>query len=211
MFYSKCFQCFTLQNICRKRKWNCFMYRFAKSRKPWAHVLVNKAVTWFTSIISECYTASDQVLLHSTSFTSSFTLSLTYIQYKAFTVQRLTETYLSHRQTFVNVNKMFFVEMERIQNHVLNCLFFFISSQIYFVSTSHFLITATRAYSISLLCLITVCIHLPFFKIYSNFVYFCPNVQIICPFFNIPSGFFWKIALTPLLSRKGPDYLKMWL
>ena len=211
MFYSKCFQCFTLQNICRKRKWNCFMYRFAKSRKPWAHVLVNKAVTWFTSIISECYTASDQILLHSTSFTSSFTLSLTYIQYKAFTVQRLTETYLSHRQTFVNVNKMFFVEMERIQNHVLNCLFFFISSQIYFVSTSHFLITATRAYSISLLCLITVCIHLPFFKIYSNFVYFCPNVQIICPFFNIPSGFFWKIALTPLLSRKGPDYLKMWL
>lgn len=211
MFYSKCFQCFTLQNICRKRKWNCFMYRFAKSRKPWAHVLVNKAVTWFTSIISECYTASDQVLLHSTSFTSSFTLSLTYIQYKAFTVQRLTETYLSHRQTFVNVNKMFFVEMERIQNHVLNCLFFFISSQIYFVSTSHFLITATRAYSISLLCSITVCIHLPFFKIYSNFVYFCPNVQIICPFFNIPSGLFWKIALTPLLSRKGPDYLKMWL
>ena len=211
MFYSKCFQCFTLQNICRKRKWNCFMYRFAKSRKPWVHVLVNKAVTWFTSIISECYTASDQVLLHSTSFTSSFTLSLTYIQYKAFTVQRLTETYLSHRQTFVNVNKMFFVEMERIQNHVLNCLFFFISSQIYFVSTSHFLITATRAYSISLLCSITVCIHLPFFKIYSNFVYFCPNVQIICPFFNIPSGFFWKIALTPLLSRKGPDYLKMWL
>ena len=211
MFYSKCFQCFTLQNICRKRKWNCFMYRFAKSRKPWAHVLVNKAVTWFTSIISECYTASDQVLLHSTSFTSSFTLSLTYIQYKAFTVQRLTETYLSHRQTFVNVNKMFFVEMERIQNHVLNCLFFFISSQIYFVSTSHFLITATRAYSISLLCSITVCIHLPFFKIYSNFVYFCPNVQIICPFFNIPSSFFWKIALTPLLSRKGPDYLKMWL
>ena len=211
MFYSKCFQCFTLQNICRKRKWNCFMYRFAKSRKPWAHVLVNKAVTWFTSIISECYTASDQILLHSTSFTSSFTLSLTYIQYKAFTVQRLTETYLSHRQTFVNVNKMFFVEMERIQNHVLNCLLFFISSQIYFVSTSHFLITATRAYSISLLCSITVCIHLPFFKIYSNFVYFCPNVQIICPFFNIPSGFFWKIALTPLLSRKGPDYLKMWL
>ena len=169
------------------------MYRFAKSRKPWPLVLVNKAVTWFTSIISECYTASDQVLLHSTSFTSSFTLSLTYSQYKAFMVQRLTETYLSYRQTFVNVNKMFFVEMERIQNHVLNCLFFFISSQIYFVSTSHFLITATRAYSISLLRSITVCIHLPFFKMYSNFVYFCPNFQIICPFSTFPRAFSEKL------------------
>ena len=41
---------------------------------------------------------------------------------------------------------------------------------------------------------------LPFFKILSKFVYFCPNFQIFCPF--LP--FFLKIACMPVLSRIGP-------
>ena len=39
-----------------------------------------------------------------------------------------------------------------------------------------------RAYSSSLLRAIIACNHLPFFKIFSNFVHFCPNFQIFCPF-----------------------------
>ena len=48
--------------------------------------------------------------------------------------------------------------------------------------------------------------HLPFFKIFSNFLYFCPNFQIFCPFltfFCLFLPFFWKIARKPLLSRIG--------
>ena len=50
--------------------------------------------------------------------------------------------------------------------------------------------------------------HLPFFKIFSNFVHFCPNFQICCsflPLFNIVFPFFRKIGRMPLLSRIGPD------
>ena len=45
-----------------------------------------------------------------------------------------------------------------------------------------------RAFSSSLLRVIIVSNHLPFYKILSNFVHFCPNLQIFCPsllFFNI--------------------------
>ena len=38
-------------------------------------------------------------------------------------------------------------------------------------------------YSSSLVPSITACNHLPFFKMFSNFVHFCPNFQIFCPFF----------------------------
>ena len=41
---------------------------------------------------------------------------------------------------------------------------------------------SVRAYCSSLLCAIIARIHLPFFKIFSNFVRFCPNFQICCPF-----------------------------
>ena len=44
-----------------------------------------------------------------------------------------------------------------------------------------------RAFSSSLLHVIITCNHLPFFKIFSNFVYICPNFQIFClspPFFT---------------------------
>ena len=44
---------------------------------------------------------------------------------------------------------------------------------------------------------------LPFLKIFSNFVHFCPNFQIFCPF--LP--FFWKIARIPILSRIDSEYL----
>ena len=52
-------------------------------------------------------------------------------------------------------------------------------------------------------------VKLPFFKVFSNFVHFCPYFQIFCPF--LP--FFWKIVLMPLLSRISLaiiDYT-MWL
>ena len=62
----------------------------------------------------------------------------------------------------------------------------------------------TRVYSSSLLCSIVGRNRLPFFKIYSNFVHFCPNSQMFCPFFNISVLFFWKITPTPLLFRMGP-------
>ena len=42
-----------------------------------------------------------------------------------------------------------------------------------------------RAYSSGLLRAIIACNHLPFFKIFSNFVHFCPNFQIFSPFFAL--------------------------
>ena len=42
---------------------------------------------------------------------------------------------------------------------------------------------------------------LPFFKIFSIFVHFCPNFQIFCPFLLFFKQFF---SIFPLLSRKGP-------
>ena len=39
-----------------------------------------------------------------------------------------------------------------------------------------------RAYSSSLLRAIITCNPLLFFKIFSKFVYFCPNFEIFCPF-----------------------------
>ena len=39
-----------------------------------------------------------------------------------------------------------------------------------------------KAYSSSLLHMIIACNHLPLFKIFSNFIHFCPNFQIFSPF-----------------------------
>ena len=47
-------------------------------------------------------------------------------------------------------------------------------------------------------------IHLPFFKMLSNFVHFCPNFQIFCPFFPIFCPFSEKLHM-PLLSRIGHE------
>ena len=47
-----------------------------------------------------------------------------------------------------------------------------------------------RAYSSSLLRAIIARNHLPFFKIFSNFVHFCPNLQIFCPFLPFFCSFF---------------------
>ena len=61
---------------------------------------------------------------------------------------------------------------------------------------------------------IIACSYLPFFKIISNFVYFCATFQLCCLFltFFLPFFFFFffllffcKIAHMPLLSRIGPD------
>ena len=62
-----------------------------------------------------------------------------------------------------------------------------------------------RVFPSNLLCAIMARNHLPFFKLFSSFVHFCPNFQIFCsflPFFFL--SFFWKIACIPLLSRIGP-------
>ena len=77
-------------------------------------------------------------------------------------------------------------------------------------------VSVNRTYSSSLLHAIIACNHLPLFKIFSNFVHFCPDSQIFCPFFPVEHflsffcPFFWKIARMPLLSRIGPvKQLKM--
>ena len=65
-----------------------------------------------------------------------------------------------------------------------------------------------RAFSNSLFRAIITHNHMPFFKIFYNFVHFCPNFQIFCPFWpflNIFLLFFCKIACAPLLCRIGPD------
>ena len=61
-----------------------------------------------------------------------------------------------------------------------------------------------RAYSSCFMHAIVACMRLPFFKLLSNFVHFCPNFQIFCPFHSF-LPFFWKITLMSLLSRIGPD------
>ena len=47
-----------------------------------------------------------------------------------------------------------------------------------------------RAFSSSLRRAIVACNHLPFFKIFSNFVHFCKKFSNILPFFNIFLSFF---------------------
>ena len=55
-----------------------------------------------------------------------------------------------------------------------------------------------RAYSSCFMHVIVACMRLPFFKIFSNFVHFCPNFQIFCSFFT----FFLKNCMHAL-SRIG--------
>ena len=49
-----------------------------------------------------------------------------------------------------------------------------------------------RAFSSSLLRAIVTRNHLPFFKIFSNLVHFCPNFQIFCPFLTFFCLFYGK-------------------
>ena len=60
-----------------------------------------------------------------------------------------------------------------------------------------------RAFSSSLLCAIVAHNHLPFFKIFSNIVHFCPNFQIFFLFLTFFLPFFWKITCMLLISRIG--------
>ena len=75
---------------------------------------------------------------------------------------------------------------------------------LYFILFFVILKLLRRAYSSSLLRVIIACNHLPFLKIFSNFVYFFSKFSSILPFFNILLPFFWKMAPMPLLSRIGP-------
>ena len=67
-----------------------------------------------------------------------------------------------------------------------------------------------RAFSSSLLHAIISHNHLPFFKIFSNFVHFCWNFRILYSFMPLLTfvypvlSFSWKILCMSLLSRKGP-------
>ena len=53
---------------------------------------------------------------------------------------------------------------------------------LYFILFFVILKLLRRAYSSSLLRVIIACNHLPFLKIFSNFVYFYQNFQVFCPF-----------------------------
>ena len=78
----------------------------------------------------------------------------------------------------------------------------------------HQMMTVIRALSSSLLRAIITRNHVPFFKIFSNFVHFWANFQIFCSFFDLFKHFFpffWKIAPMPLLSRIGPDDINYYL
>ena len=68
-----------------------------------------------------------------------------------------------------------------------------------------YILFTSRAYSSCFMHAIVARLRLAFFKVFLNFVHFCPNFQIFCPF--LP--FFWKIARMPLLSRIGPDIFDM--
>ena len=72
----------------------------------------------------------------------------------------------------------------------------------YLIFTMYYIVIGitSRAYSNSSLCAIITCNHQPFFKIFLNFVHFCPNFQIFHPFFS-------KIAPKSLLSRIGPNII----
>ena len=58
---------------------------------------------------------------------------------------------------------------------------------------------ACRAYSSCFMDAIGACMRLPFFKIFSNFIHFCPNFQIFSPFFP----FFWTLAWLENSSAEG--------
>ena len=61
-----------------------------------------------------------------------------------------------------------------------------------------------RAHSSSVLHALIAHNQLPFFKIFSNFVHFCPNFQMFCPFSTFICPFSEKWLPMPLLSRIGP-------
>ena len=99
-----------------------------------------------------------------------------------------------------------------------------ISNLIFSWQTFHlpFALSLVRDFSSNLLHAIILCNHLPFFKVFSNFVHFCPNFQIFCPFcpfwtfFRPFLPFFWKISCMPLLSRIGTvdrnkPLFKLWI
>ena len=55
-----------------------------------------------------------------------------------------------------------------------------------------------RAYSICFMHVIVACMRLPFFKIFSNFVHFCPNFQMFWPFLPLFCPFSEKSHTCPL-------------
>ena len=65
-----------------------------------------------------------------------------------------------------------------------------------------------RVYSSSLLHVIITGNHLPFFKIFSNFVYFCSNFQIFCPF-SMFFALFLKSCIMSFCSRIGSGFKKI--
>ena len=91
-----------------------------------------------------------------------------------------------------------------------------VTNQSFIIGCWYFLKKCTvGAYSSSLLHAIIPRNHLPFFKIFSNFVHFCPNFQNFppfLPFLNIFLPFFalfLKNRTHALLSRIGPDCIKL--
>ena len=56
-----------------------------------------------------------------------------------------------------------------------------------------------RPYSSYFMHAIAACMRLPFFKIFSNFVHFCPNFQIFCPFLLFFCPFSEKSHTSPYI------------
>ena len=65
--------------------------------------------------------------------------------------------------------------------YFLRLIIFFLPFKIWPTNLTYYF-SVSRACSISLLRAIITRNHLPFFKIFSNFVHFCPNLQTFCPF-----------------------------
>ena len=65
--------------------------------------------------------------------------------------------------------------------YFLRLIIFFLPCKIWPTNLTHYF-SVSRACSISLLRAIITRNHLPFFKTFSNFVHFCPNLQTFCPF-----------------------------
>ena len=70
-----------------------------------------------------------------------------------------------------------------------------------------YLCNSYRAYSSSFMHAIVARMRLLLSKIFSNYVHFCLNFQIFCPFLPLFCAFSEKIARVPLLSRIGPELI----
>ena len=110
---------------------------------------------------------------------------------------------IKHKSRYTYMNQLLNVDSSNQWSFIgftlsLICPFGAKQSTIVFINSRHILAVLCMQQSHAWGCL--------FFKILPNFVHFCPNLYIFCPF--LP--FLWKIAYTLLLSRIGPEIIFLW-